>query len=87
MKFKELRDFCNGLSESQLNETVRIMREEDVLSSFHSPEVLTEDLSLDPEESEGCFPFSEVKDSYTEEEFAQLKVAYKKGTPMLWEDF
>ena len=87
MKFKELKEFCNGLTDEQLNEKVRIMREEEVISSIHPPEVLTEDLSLDPEASEGCFPFSEVKGSYTKEEFAQLKVAYKKGTPMLWEDF
>ena len=87
MKFKEMKDFCNGLTDEQLNEKVRIMREEEVISSIHPPEVLKEDLSLDTEISDGCFPFSEVEGSYTKEEFAKLKVAYKKGTPMLWEDF
>ena len=87
MNWEEMKDFCNGLTDEQLTEKVRLMREEDVISEIHPPEVLEEDLSLDPENPmEGCFPYSEVKGSYTKEEFAKLKVAYKKGTPMLWED-
>ena len=87
MIWKEMKHFCNNLTDEQLNEKFMVMREEEVLTSFYPPAILEEDLSLDPEASEGCFPFSEVKGSYTKEEFAQLKVAYKKGTPMIWEDF
>ena len=91
MKFKEMKDFCNGLTDEQLNEKVRIMREEEVISSIHPPEVLKEDLVIDPEESqEGCFALSEMGEDYIQaikESGAELKVAYKKGTPMLWEDF
>ena len=88
MKFKELKEFCNGLTDEQLNETVRIMREEEVISSIHPPEILKEDLVYDPEERmEGCFALSELGEDFIKENEGHLKVAYKKGTPMLWEDF
>ena len=82
MIWKKLKEFCNDLTDEQLNETVRIIREEETISKIDT-EVFSEDQVLDVEEPQnGFFPESEKPDPDME-----TKVAYKKGTPILWEEF
>lgn len=62
MNWKELKDFCNSLPESELEKNVVMWREdaEDVIADI-SAEQLSEDHYLDPENKEdGCFPESQA---------------------------
>lgn len=86
MNYRELRDFCNNLPESELEKNVILWREdaEDVITEIQA-EQLDEDYYIkvdDPED--GCFPVSESKDL---EPDTKIKRVYKKGHPILSESF
>lgn len=86
MYFRELRDFCNNLPESELDKKVILWREdsEDVITEIEA-EQLQEDYYIktdDPED--GCFPVSESKDL---EPDTKIKRVYKKDHPILIENF
>lgn len=80
MIWKELKDFCNSLSEEQLNFPVRINREEEMISCLKT-EILEENYVMD-EYNEGAYPESEASGDEGE-----LKVVFPKGFPMINEVF
>lgn len=86
MNWKQLKDFCNNLPESELEKNVILWREdaEDVITAIDA-EQLHEDHYIkvaDPEE--GCFPVSECKEL---EPNTKIKRVYQKGHPILHEAF
>lgn len=86
MNFRELKDFCNNLPESELDKKVILWREdsEDVITEIEA-EQLEEDYYIKKESPEdGCFPVSECKDLESD---TKIKRVYKKGHPILHEIF
>lgn len=86
MNFRELKDFCNSLPESELDKKVILWREdaEDVITEIEA-EQLEEDYYIQVDEPEnGCFPVSECKEL---EPDVKIKRVYKKGHPILSESF
>lgn len=82
MTWKELKEFCNGLTDEQLSKEVVVWREGDAIGNL-LPSLLEDDYYIDSEEpEEGCFPRYEYNGGYPE----NLKLCYKKGTPILWEN-
>lgn len=85
MKWNELKMFCCSLNEIQLLKDVILWREDSVISDIE-PDVLQEDHYYDPEEpTDGCFTLSDA--GYQAEDVPSLEIAYKSGTPILWEKF
>jgi len=61
MNYRALKEFLNGLTEEQLNQTARFWPEEAPLEEVIHAEVLDEDMIYDPEyPEEGCCRRSEV---------------------------
>lgn len=86
MNYRELKDFCNNLPESELEKKVILWREdaEDVITEIEA-EQLEEDYYIKRQyPEEGCFPGSECK--YLEPT-TKIKRVYKKGHPILRESF
>lgn len=86
MNFRQLKDFCNNLPETELDKNVILWREdaEDVITEIEA-EQLHEDYYIDKDNPEnGCFPVSECKDLPPE---TKIKRIYKKGHPILSEVF
>ena len=77
MNWRELKDFCNSLSEEQLEKKVIIWREEETLTKIH-PEILQENYYLCPEEDDGCYP-----ESAAIQPIEDLTKVYDKGDPVL----
>ena len=70
MNWKELKDFCNSLSDEQLQFPVRINREEKAIV-FLETEILTENYYIG-EEDEGCYPESEAYDDIEKVEYNNI---------------
>lgn len=91
MNWKELKEFCNNLSESDLEKKVILWREEDVIADINVMS-LEEDHYIGDESSDHCIPESEAKSIADDpDEFPNgiedmIKV-YDKGHPILWEVF
>lgn len=86
MNYRELKDFCNNLPESELDKKVILWREdsEDVITEIEA-EQLEEDYYIKLDEPEdGCFPISESKEM---DGATRIKRVYKKGHPILSEIF
>lgn len=84
MNWKELKDFCNSLPESELNKTVIVWGEEHGIANVCA-EQLSEDYYYNPDDPDvGCFPISDMKDLSGEDK-ESLEVVYSKGTPMIIE--
>lgn len=84
MNWKELKAFCNALSESELNEKVILWRESEAITKIEA-EQLEEDHYIQVESpEEGCFPVSEAKHFDTS---IKIKRVYLKGHPILHELF
>ena len=93
MNWKELKDFCNSLPESELEKKVILWREEDAITDI-SAEQMDEDNYVNDEDTEaGCMPKSVceglIKDSPEDypgglEHFSKV---YDKGHPVLHEIF
>lgn len=93
MTWKEMKDFCNGLTEEQLGKRVIVWREEESISSFE-PVPLSEDHYAEIDLSDNlCFPQSDMNTMIKEnpEDFPNganhFKKVYDKGHPILMEDF
>jgi len=83
MKWKDLKKFANELPTEELEKDVICWREDEVVSPI-MPMVLEEDHYTHTEADEnGCAPMSD----FNEEDKDFLKIAYKKGHPILWEEF
>lgn len=90
MIWKELKEFCNGLNEAQLEKKVILWREDEAISAIYA-ESLDEDY-FNYEDSEGCVPESEAKEMAEDEsEFPNgmddFEKVYDKGDPILHEEF
>lgn len=86
MNWKQLKDFCNGLQESELEKNVILWREdaEDVITEIEVKQ-LEEDYYVKKESPEdGCFPVSECREL---EPDTEIKRVYKNGHPILYEIF
>lgn len=92
MNWKQLKEFCNSLPESELEKKVILWREDEGINKIEA-EQLQEDHYIDPEESEnGCFSESDAKTMLKDKDaypngLGDLQKVYDKGTPILWEDF
>lgn len=94
MNWKQLKDFCNGLTEEQLEKKVVIWREDEAISNIETT-LLEEDYYIEKESGspEGCFEESEA--NYMIENnpedypngLGDFKKVYDKGHPLLWEKF
>lgn len=80
MKWRELKDFCNALTENQLSKDVVLLREESSIDNI-SAEVLNEDYYWNGVFGEGCFPESEIG-GLSE----KLIEVYSKGDAILSEE-
>ena len=90
MNWKELKGFCNGLTEEQLEQKVIMWREDEAVQEIKAM-TLEQDHYINKEDYDnGCFEESEMRsqiendEDLTEEDF---KKVYDKGFPLLWEDF
>ena len=93
MNWKQLKDFCNNLTDEQLNEKVLIWREEEIISAIEVVE-LEEDYYIDEDYwPEGCAPESEclniieINPENYPNGFLDLKKCYKKGHSIIQEIF
>lgn len=81
LTFGDLFEACKPLTNEQLNNPVLVLREDETVHKI-SFEVLNENYIVDVENTEqGCFPESDADPDM------ETRVAYKKGTPILWENF
>jgi len=93
MNWKQLKDFCNNLSELELEKKVMLWRENEALTDI-SVEQLDEYHYIDPDDSEnGCFPELEMKSqiNMSPNDFPHgihhFTKVYDKGHPILHENF
>lgn len=93
MNWKELKDFCNKLPESELEKNVILWRECEAVTDIDA-EQLNEDQYVDKSDSDnGCFDKSEAESQIKSdpEEFPRglehFKKVYDKGHPILRENF
>jgi hypothetical protein len=92
MTWKQLKDFCNNLPESELEKNVILWRECDVIIDI-SAEQLDQDHYVNESGDDGCFPLFEAESQikFQPDEFPKgldgfVKV-YDKGHPILNENF
>lgn len=94
MNWKELKDFCNGLTEEQLEKKVILLREEEVISEMEAQQ-LVEDYYIDETgvASDGCFEESTAKDLIEKNPddypngMDHFNKVYDKGFPLIQENF
>lgn len=90
MNWKKLKDFCNGLTEEQLQEKVIMWREDECVNRIEAM-TLSEDHYINKEDNEhGCFDESEMNSQINQnQELSRedFKKVYDKGFPVLWENF
>ena len=80
MKWSQLKEFCNSLTEDQLEKNVILWREDEAIGDIDAFP-LEEDHYTD-EDNDRCYPESEA-----EGPVENLQKAYSKGDPILWENF
>jgi len=92
MNWKELKDFCNALSELELQKKVILWREEEAISDIYA-EQLPENHYTSEHHDEGCIPESEALSAIDNdpEDFPNgmddFTKVYDKGDPLLHENF
>ncbi|WP_202703140.1 hypothetical protein [Flavobacterium sp. UGB4466] len=84
MNWKELKDFCNNLPESELEKKVILWREDEAVVDIYA-QGLEEDhyINVDDKDS-GCFSVSEAK--FLDKDI-RIKKVYDRGHPILHENF
>jgi len=89
MNWKQLKDFCNSLPESELEKNVMLWRECEAITKIEA-ERLEENhyIIIESDNDDGCIPESEVNSliKNNEDNFHFSKV-YDKGHPLLHEIF
>jgi len=84
MNWKQLKDFCNNLPESELEKNVILWQEENVITDIDARQ-LEQDYYIERENPEnGCFGVTERKEL---EPDTKIKRVYKEGHPILQENF
>lgn len=90
MNWKQLKDFCNGLTEEQLQEKVIMWREHEEVNNIEV-DTLQEDQYVNiNRDQDGCMAESDMNweinqnQNLSREDF---KKVYDKGFPLLWENF
>lgn len=84
MTWDDMCKFCETLNAEQRKQKMVLWREDEAISKIQV-EILPEDHVMHEEVSDvGCFPVSELP---KEIDIDECELAYKKGTPILWEDF
>lgn len=92
MNWRELKDFANSLSESELEAKVILWREDEAITEIYA-EQLEEDYYISDKQDNGCITESEALSDlkHNPEDypngFSDFRLVYKKGTPILHEDF
>lgn len=93
MNWRQLKDFCNELTEEQLEKKVVIWREDEAISEIE-PTLLVEDYYANEDVlDDKCAKELEVLDiiKNNPEDYpnglGDFKRVYHKGHPMLWENF
>lgn len=93
MNWKQLKDFCNNLPESELAKNVMLWRECEVITDI-TAEQLSEDNYVNSDDSDdGCFPEFEMQLQIENlpDDFPNgvehFKKVYDKGHPILNENF
>ena len=80
LTYRELKAFCNTLTNDQLDKNVFIMSEERVID-VESVGTLECDFVYDAEcVEDGCIPITDVKDN-----IENYEVVYPEGTPIMYE--
>lgn len=93
MTWKELKDFCNSLPESELEKNVVLWREEEAITDISASELEEDNYVEIDEEENGCFGLSEAEYQikHNADEFPNglehFKKVYDKGHPILHENF
>lgn len=85
MKWKELKKFVNQLPDSVLDKNVTCWREDEAINDIEAM-VLEEDHYIG-EDEEGCYTLADAGIDIEEVDEKGLKKVYKKGHPILWENF
>ena len=86
-----MKEFCDELTEEQLDKKVILWREDEAISKIE-PITLSEDYYMF-DGDEGCVPESEAKHTIKHESkeypngLADVEKGYEKGHPILMEDF
>ncbi|OXB01733.1 hypothetical protein B0A75_04640 [Flavobacterium oncorhynchi] len=93
MNWKELKDFCNNLPESELEKNVMLWREDEVISDISAQQLNEDNYIYPPTVEDGCFPESEMKSqiemspSDYPKGVRNFTKIYDKGHPVLVENF
>lgn len=94
MNWKELKDFCNSLPESELEKKVILWREEPTEAITDISAEQLEDMYVNNDcDEDGCFPLCEaeslIKDSPEDypDGMDHFTKVYDKGHPILSENF
>ena len=92
MTWRELKDFANSLTESELEAKVILLREDEAITEIYA-EQFEADYYISNNHDEGCIPESQaLADLKLNPEdypngFSDFTKVYEKGTPILREDF
>lgn len=93
MNWKQLKDFCNSLSESELEKNVMLWREDEAITDINAEQLEEDYVVLIEEQEDGCFGVSTaeslIKEAPSEypEKMEHFKKVYDKGFPILHEVF
>jgi len=92
MNWKELKDFCNNLPDSELYKKVMLWREEDAITDVSAFQ-LEEDQYISEYSEDGCFSESVANEFIKNDPedypngILDFEKVYDKGHPVLHENF
>lgn len=93
MTWKELKDFCNGLSEGELEKNIVLWRESEAITDITAEQLAEDHYVEDGNEEDGCFSETESESKHHDDpEFypkgmGHFRKVYKAGHPILHENF
>ena len=84
MTWNELKEYANGLDESQLEKNVQLWQESGSINDIYAMKLKHDHFMKKDgsDEDDGCYPLSETSHPKNE-----LKKVYSKGHPLLCENF